>query len=62
MPHLKKTVRRIHFPFIKKDLTEAIYTRSRLKNKFIKNLSEVTEKLYKSQRNKCVAIRKKSIK
>ena len=55
-------MRGIHFPFIKKDLREAIYTRSRLKNKFIKNLSEVNEKLYKSQRNKCVAIRKKSIK
>ena len=32
---------------------EAIYTRNRLKNKFIKNPSVLNEKLYKIQRNKC---------
>ena len=58
----KKIVRGNHAPFITKDLRKAIYTRSRLKNKYIKNPSEVNEKLYKSQRNKCVSTRKKSIK
>ena len=51
-----------HVLFITKDLRKAIYTRSRLKNKFIKNLSDVKAKLYKRQGNKCVSIRKKSIK
>ena len=51
-----------HFPFITKALREAIYTRSRLKNKFIRSSSEVNEKLHKKQRNEGVSIRKKSIK
>ena len=61
-PLKKKIVRGNHAPFITKDLRKAIYTRSRLKNKFIKNPSDVNQKLYKRQRNRCVAIRKKSIK
>ena len=46
--------------FVTKDLRKAIYTRSRLKNKFIKNPSEINKKLHKRQRNKCVSISKKS--
>ena len=61
-PLKKKIVRGNHALFITKDLRKAICTRSRLKNKFIKNPTEVNEKLYKRQRNKCVLIRKKSIK
>ena len=61
-PLKKKMVRGNHAPFIAKDLRKAIYTRSKLRNKFIKNLAEVNEKLYKRQRNKCVLIRTKSIK
>ena len=61
-PPKKKIVRGNHAPFITKDLRKAIYTRSELRNKFIKNPTEVNEKLYKRQRNKCVLIRKKSIK
>ena len=61
-PLKKKIVRGNHAPCITKDLRKAIYTRSRLKNKFLKNPSEVNEKLYKRQRNKCISIRKKSIK
>ena len=62
-PLKKKIVRGNHAPFITKDLRKAIiYTRSKLRNKFIKNPTEVNEKLYKRQRNKCVLIRKKSIK
>ena len=44
-PLKKKTVRENHAPFITKDLRKAIYTRSRLKSKYIKNPSEVNEKL-----------------
>ena len=54
----KKIVRGNHAPFITKDLRKAIYTRSRLKSKHIKNPSDVNEKLYKRQRKKCVSIRK----
>ena len=57
-PLKKKIVRGNHAPFITKDLRKAIYTRSRLKSKYIKNPPEVNEKLYKRQRNKCVSIRK----
>ena len=61
-PLKKKIVRGNHAPFITKDLRKAIYIRSKLRNKFIKNPTEVNEKLYKRQRNKCVLIRKKLIK
>ena len=61
-PLKKKIVRGNHGPFITKDLRKDIYTRSILKNKFIKNPSELNEKLYKRQRNKCASIRKKLIK
>ena len=58
----KKIVRGNYAPFITKDLRKAICTRSKLRNKLIKNPTEVNEKLYERQRNKCVLIRKKSIK
>ena len=61
-PLKKKIVRENHAPFITEDLRKSIYKRSKLRNKFIKNPTEVKEKLYKRQRNKCVLIRKKSIK
>ena len=47
--------------FMTKGFRKATYNRSRLRNKFCKIPSEENEKLYKKQRNKCVAIRKKSI-
>ena len=52
------------FPFLSVSYDYAqsyIHNRSRLRNKFCKIPSEANEKLYKKQRNKCVAIRKKSI-
>ena len=58
----KEIVRGNHAPFITKDLGKAINKKSRLKNKFIKNSSEVNKKLYKRQGNKCASIRKKPIK
>ena len=45
-----------------KKLRKAIYTRSRLRNKFCKSPSKENEALYKKQRNKCVSLRRKSIK
>ena len=61
-PLKKKIVRGNHATFITKDVRKAIYTRSKLRNKFIKNPTEVNEKLSKRQCNKCVLIRKKLIK
>ena len=52
------------FPFLSVSYDYAqsyIDNRSRLRNKFCKIPSKENEKLYKKQRNKCVAIRKKSI-
>ena len=56
-----KTLRVNHAPFVSKDLRKAIYTRSTLRNRFLKNPDEINSKLYKLQRNKCVSIRRKSI-
>ena len=44
-----------------KEFRKAISNRSRLKNKFRKIPSEENEKVYEKQRNKCVPIRKESI-
>ena len=60
-PLKKKTVRGNDAPFMNKDF-RAIYTRTRLKNKFLKNPSEQNELMFKKQRNICVSLRKKSIK
>ena len=46
---------------INKELRKAIYDRSRLRHWFCKTPIEENEKLHKKQRNKCVSIRKKSI-
>ena len=45
-----------------KEFRKAIYTRTRLKNKFLKNSLEQNELLFKKQRNTYVSIRRKSIK
>ena len=45
-----------------KQLRKAIYTRSRLKNKYNKNRIDENSIQYKKQRNKCVNLRKKAIK
>ena len=49
-------------PFMNKELRKAIYTRSRLRNNFCKNPTKENGKKYKIQRNKCVSLRRKSIK
>ena len=41
-------------PFINKELRKAIYTRSRLRNRYFKNPTKENETPYKKQRNKCV--------
>ena len=58
-PLKMKIQRGYHAPFISKDMRKAIYTRSRLRNKFRKNPSEENEKKYKRQWNLCVSLRRK---
>ena len=61
-PLKMKIQRGNHAPFIFKEMRKAIYTGSRLRNKFCKNLSEENERKYKGQRNLCVSLRRKAIK
>ena len=44
-----------------KELRKAIYTRSRLRNKFCKSPPKENKALYKKQQNKCIYLRRKSI-
>ena len=60
-PLKKKFLRDNQVPFTNKELHKAIYDRSRLRNRFCKTPTEENENLYKKQRNKCLSIRKKSI-
>ena len=59
---LKKFIRGNQAPFVNRELRKAIYTRSRLRNKYWKNPTSENELRYKQQRNKCVSLRKKSMK
>ena len=61
VPLNKKTLRGNHAPFVSKELRKAICTRSRFRNRFLKNPNEINSKLCKQQQNKCVSIQRKSI-
>ena len=61
-PLKQKTVRGNDAPFMNRDFRKAIYTRTRLKNKYNKNPTIENETKYKRQRNLCVNLRKKAIK
>ena len=59
---LKKFLRVNKAPFINKHLRKEMYRRSVLRNKFNRKPSKVNWEKYKKQRNKCVELRKSSIK
>ena len=61
-PLKKKIIRRNHAPFINREFRKEIYKRSRLRNKFWKDPSKENELLFKTQRNKCLSMRRKCIK
>ena len=61
-PLKSKTLRGNWAPFMSKDLSKAIMTRSRLNNKFNRQKIKANWKAYALQRNKCVQLRKKAIK
>ena len=62
VPLKKKVLRGNQAPFMTKELSKEIMVRSRLRNKFNKHKTTENWKAYKAQRNKCVAVRRKSIK
>ena len=57
-----KVVRGNHAPFMTKELSKGIMTRSRLKNKFNRHRTKENWKAYKIQRNDFVQLRKKAMK
>ena len=61
-PLKKKFVRGNNAPFMNREFQKEIYVRSRLRNKYWVELSAENKAAYKTQRNKCVKIRRKSIK
>ena len=60
-PLKKKFVRVNQALFMNREFRKAIYTRTRLKNKYWQDRSRENELAYEKQRNLCVSIRRKSI-
>ena len=60
-PLKKKFLRGNNAPFINRNLKKAIYVRTNLKKKFIKNPTNENKARFKKHRNKCVSLRKKAI-
>ena len=61
-PLKKKFVRGNNAPFMNREFQKEIYVRSRLRNKYWVEPSAENKAAYKKQRNKCVKIRRESIK
>ena len=55
-PKKKRCIRYNHKPFTNNEISKAIMTRSRLRNRFLKNRSEENRKLFCKQRNKCISL------
>ena len=60
-PLKKKYARGNQMPFMTKDLSKEMMTRSRLRNKYLKDKTEENRLLYTQQRNKCVYRYRKDI-
>ena len=58
----KKILRGNHAPVMNREFKKKLYKRSRLRNKFWKGQSKENELSFKTQRNKCVSLRRKCIK
>ena len=59
-PRKQKYARGNHMHFMNKALSKEIMTRTRLRNKFLKDRSEENKKKYSKQRNYCVSLLRKS--
>ena len=65
VPIRNKYVRANNAPYMNKTLSKAIMTRSRIRNKFLKNPNNKNREIYNKQRNYCVNLlrkRKKDLK
>ena len=60
-PIKHKVLRGNQAPFITRDLSKQIMTRSRLRNKFNRHKTTENWKAYKSQHNKCTSMRRNNI-
>ena len=60
LPKKKKYFRGNQLPFMNKTLSKAIMSRTKLKNKFLKNRSNENKKKYVKQRNHCVYLLRKT--
>ena len=59
-PKKKRYIRYNHKLFINNEISKAIMTKSRLRNRFIQNRSKENRKLFCKQRKKCVSVPRKS--
>ena len=59
-PRKKKFLRGNHSPFMNRELSKAIMTRTRFRNKFLKNRSDANRAIYIKQRNYCVSLLRKT--
>ena len=60
VPRKQKCARGNHMPFMNKALSKDIMTRTRLRNKFLRDRSEENKKKYSKQRNYYVSLLRKS--
>ena len=59
--HVRKKCARVNqMPFLTKNLSKVIMTRSKLRNKFLDNKTEENRTLYMKQRNYCVSLLRKT--
>ena len=56
----KEYARDNQMPLMTKNLSKEVMTRSRLRNKYLKNKMEENRLLYTEQRNKCVSLLRKT--
>ena len=59
-PQRKRYLRSNHKPFMNNEISKAIMTRTRLRNRFLKNRSYQNRDLFRKQRNLCVSFLRKS--
>ena len=59
-PYNKSIARGNQMPLFTKELSKEIMTRSRLRNKYLKNRNEENRAIYVKQRNYCVSLLRKS--
>ena len=59
-PQRKRYLRLNHKPFMNNEISKAIMTRTRLRNRFLKNRSNRNRDLFRQQRNSCLSLLRKS--